>query len=253
MGAIFKREFKAYFTTPIGYIVLTIFYFFLGFSFSDYYSGGSPDMAGIILNSIMLIVVIIALPVLTMRLMSEDRRQKVDQALLTAPVKIISIVLGKFFAAFAVFAIGFAPTVIFQVIFCTQVGVNIYSILAYLYALLGMLLLGGAVIAIGMFISSLTESTAISAILSLVINIVVLILPNLASLIPTPAGTTAFENFIAKVVQGLVSVLESLAFINRTSSFVDSVFSIADVTYFLSIIAIFIFLSVRSLEKRRWS
>ena len=61
MNAIFKREFKSYFTTPIGYIVLTIFYFFLGVSFSDYYGAGVPDMPGIILNSLMLIVIIIAL------------------------------------------------------------------------------------------------------------------------------------------------------------------------------------------------
>lgn len=253
MSAIFKREFKSYFTTPIGYIVLTIFYFFLGISFTDYYGGGVPDMSSILLNSLLMMVVIITLPVLTMRLMSEDRKQKVDQALLTAPVKLVSIVLGKFFAAFAVFAIGFAPTVIFEIVFCTKVGVNIYSIFSYVYSLLGVLLLGGAIITIGMFISSLTESTAISAILSLVINIVVLILPNLAGLIPTPTSTTAFGTFMANMVNGLISVLESLAFINRTVSFSDNIFSIADVAYFLSIIAVFIFLSVRSLEKRRWS
>ena len=100
MLAVFKREFKSYFSTPIGYIVLAAFYFFLGLYFFIIYSGGMPkvEMAIIAMST----VVIFTLPVLTMRLMSEDRRQKVDQALLTAPVKLSGVVLGKFFAAFAV-------------------------------------------------------------------------------------------------------------------------------------------------------
>ena len=100
MTAIFKREFKSYFSTPIGYIVLAAFYFFLGFFFSVIYGYGSPDVSMVI--TAMSSVVVFALPVLTMRIMSEDRRQKVDQALFTAPVSLTSIVFGKFFATFAV-------------------------------------------------------------------------------------------------------------------------------------------------------
>ena len=130
MSAVFKREFKAYFTTPIGFIVIAAFYFFLGLYFSMIYSYGSPDIATVIVA--MSTVIVFTMPVLTMRLMSEDRRQKVDQALLTAPVSLTSIVLGKFFAALAVFAIGFAPTVIFEIIVASYVSVNIMS---YIYAL----------------------------------------------------------------------------------------------------------------------
>ena len=110
MSAVFKREFRAYFSTPIGYIVVAAYWFFLGLYFSLIYSYGSPSVQTVIIA--MSTIVVFTVPILTMRLMSEDRRQKVDQALLTAPVRLSGIVLGKFFAAMAVFAIGFAPTVI---------------------------------------------------------------------------------------------------------------------------------------------
>ena len=86
MTAIFKREFKSYFSTPIGYIVLAAFYFFLGLYFMLTFSAGSPQIEAII--SEMLTVTIFIMPILTMRLMSEDRRNKTDQALLTAPVSL---------------------------------------------------------------------------------------------------------------------------------------------------------------------
>lgn len=233
MSAVFKREFKAYFQTPIGFIVLAAFYFFLGLYFTLLYSSGVPNMEIVVMA--MSIVAVFTLPILTMRLMSEDRRQKVDQVLITAPVKLTYIVLGKFLAAFSVFALCFAPTVIFEIIIASKISVNLFG---YLYALLGMLLLGGALISIGMFISCLTESPAISAILTLVINILVLYMSNFAGLVKS--------ELIAKI-------LERAAFITVAEGFSESVFSIADIVYFLSIIAAFIFLSVRSLEKRRWS
>lgn len=233
MSAIFKREFKSYFCTPLGYIVLAALYFFLGLYFSMIYSYGAPNLEVVIVS--MSTVIIFVMPVITMRLMSEDRRQKVDQALLTAPVSLTSIVLGKFFAALAVFALGFLPTVIFEIIILSYVSVNILS---YLYALLGILLLGSALIAIGMFISSTTESSVVSAILTLIINILVLYMSNFASM--------ASNEWIAKI-------FEKAAFVSVFESFAESIFSIPNIIYFLSITAAFLFLCVRSLEKRRWS
>lgn len=233
MSAIFKREFKAYFTTPIGYIVLAAFYFFLGWYFSMMYSSGAPQVEIVIMA--MSIVIVFTLPILTMRLMSEDRRQKVDQALITAPVKLTDIVLGKFFAALAVFAMGFLPTVIYEIIIATKISVNVLS---YIYALFGMLLLGATLIAIGMFISSLSESPVVSAILTLVINILVIYMSNFASMIN---------------VKWLSNIIEKAAFITVAENFGESIFKVVDIVYFLSIIAVFLFLSVRSLEKRRWS
>ena len=220
MSAIFKREFRSYFTTPVGFVVLAIYYFFLGLYFSMLYSYGSPDVPSVVMA--MSTVVMFTIPVLTMRLMSEDRRQKVDQALLTAPVRLSGIVFGKFFAALAVFAIGFAPSVIFEIIVACLVKVNV---LAYLYALFGILLLGG-------------ESSFIAAFLSLIVNILVLYMSSLASIVK---------------VSWIATLMQKAAFISVFESFGDEVFSVADVVYFVSIIAAFLFLSIRSLEKRRWA
>lgn len=249
MTAIFKREFKSYFTTPVGYIFLAAFYFFLGLYFYMIYSSGIPEIGATIISTYS--VAVFAMPVITMRMMSEDRRQKVDQVLITAPVKLSAIVLGKFFAAFSVFALAFAPTVIFEIIIASKVSVNI---LTYIYPLLGILLLGGALIAIGMFISSLTESPAISAILTLVINILVLYMSSFASMVKVPEGS---EGFFGKIWEAIVSFcasfLEKAGFISVVENFAENVFSIVDIVYFVSIVAVFVFLSIRSLEKRRWS
>ena len=128
MLAVFKREFKSYFTTPIGFVILAVFTFFEGMFFSAIYNQGAPEVESII--GAMSTIAIFATPFMTMRLFSEDRRQKVDQALLTAPVKVSAIVMGKFLAALALFALGFALTLVFQLVVTTLVTVNW---LIYLY------------------------------------------------------------------------------------------------------------------------
>ncbi len=249
MSAIFKREFKSYFSTPVGYITLAVFFFFLGYCFSIIYSYGSPEVSTVVMA--MSSIVIFIVPILTMRLMSEDRRQKVDQVLLTAPIKLSDIVFGKFFAALAVYAIGFVPSVIFQIIVAFYVEINILS---YLYALFGAMLLGGVLIAIGMFISSLTESPVIAGVLTLVINILTLYMSSFSQMISVPEGSTGFFSKIwGFIVGAFVSFLENTAFISVFEKFGENVFRISDIVYFLSIIVAFIFLSIRSLEKRRWA
>lgn len=233
MFAIYKRELKAYFQTPIGYIVVAAFFFFLGLFFSVIYSQGSPKIAYVV-TSISTIAVF-TIPILTMRLMSEDRRQKVDQALLTAPVSLTGIVLGKFFAALSVFSIGLVPTIAFEGIIMSYISVNI---LEYLYALLGVILLGAVLISIGMFISSLTESSVVSGILTLVINILITYM-------------SGFSSMVSK--QWLVKILDKLAIMTAFENFSTNYFSIENIIYFVSITAIFLFLSVRSLERRRWA
>ena len=237
MIAIFKREFKSYFLTPIGYIVLALFYAFLGFVFYNYYSAGSPDIVSVV--SAPSLIGIFFVPILTMRLICEDRRQKVDQALLTAPVKLISVVLGKFLAAFAVYALCFAPTVLFELIFATKVKMNSMS---YFYALLGALLLGAALISIGMFVSCLTESSAVAAILAIGVNLVAYLMPYFSELVKNQ-----------RYLGWLSKVFDKMAFMNAYESFNSNIFRVADILYFLSITVIFLFFCIRSLEKRRWS
>lgn len=233
MLAIFKREFKSYFTTPIGFVILAVFTFFEGLFFSAIYNQGSPEVQSII--GAMSTIAIFATPFMTMRLFSEDRRQKVDQALLTAPVKVSGIVLGKFLAALALFALGFALTLVFQLIITTYVTVNW---LIYLYALIGILLLGSVMISIGMYISSLTESPIISAALTIGIFMAIMFLGSYASTIN---------------IAWLQTATSAISFIDRFNNFTTGILDPTDIVYMLSITGLFIFLTVRSVEKRRWA
>ena len=233
MIAIFKREFKAYFLSPLGYAFLAIYLFFESMFFVELFSWGSPNNE-IIFPSLQLVVVLVT-PVITMRLLSEERRQKIDQALLTAPVTVAGIVLGKFLAAVAMFALALAPVVVFELITGMVASPNW---LIFANALLGTLLIGAALIAIGMFISALTESPVISCILTLIAFLLLLVPPSFAS----------FSG-----IEWIVNVANKIAFVNLTSSFTSAVFRIVDVIYLLSIIAVFVFVSVRAVERRRWA
>lgn len=250
MLAIFKREFKSFFTNPLGFIFLTVYYLFLGIFFVNYFSQGAPYVNYTVLD--MSTIVVFTIPVITMRTFSEERRQKIDQLLLTAPVKLSSIVMGKFFAAFAIFAIGFAPTAIFEIITATYV--EEISLFPYFYALLGMFLQGAALIAIGMFVSSLTESPIVATVSSLVTNIFLIFMGSLVSLITLPEkGSEFFAKLWYYIVKYFVMLLEKLDFISRIDSFAAQTLSIPDIIYFVTIIAAFLFLTNRALEKRRWS
>ncbi|MBQ8338778.1 MAG: ABC transporter permease [Oscillospiraceae bacterium] len=233
MTAVFKREFKSYFISPLGYVFLAIFLFFEGLFFSNLYAYGSPNNE-IIFPSLSMVVVLVT-PVITMRLLSEERRQKIDQALLTAPVTVAGIVLGKFLAAFAVYALAFAPVVVFELVVTL---ISTPNWLIFLNAWLGAMLIGAALIAIGMLISALTESPIISCILTLITFLLLMLLPSIAGLV----GVEWVNKAAAKI-----------AFVNLFTNFTSSIFSITDVVYLLSIIAVFVFLSTRAVERRRWA
>lgn len=254
MSAIFKREFKAYFLSPIGYIFLAIMYFFLGLMYRIIYSSGLADVAYV--TAQMSSYVMFIIPLITMRLLSEDRHSKVDQALLTAPVPLSGIIFGKFLAAFAVYAIGFAPTIIFEMI---SASVSTANLGAYLYMLLGMMLFGATLIALGLFISSLTESTSLAAIATLVVNLLIMILPAITSWMESSSSSVTgikikwISNAVTGLRSGLIFLLEKLTFSAPLDRFYQQLISLGDMVYFASFIAAFLFLSVRSLEKRRWA
>ena len=233
MSAIFKREFRAYFTAPLGFVFVAFVLFFEGLGFALTFTYSGTDLTSVF--GLLPMVLAIIVPVLTMRMLSEDRKLKVDQALITAPIKVSGIVMGKFLAAFTVYSLPLIPTLLFQVIIASKVATNW---LLYFNCLLGALLLGAALIAIGMFISSLTESTVISCILTLTIFLVLTLVNSLASL----AGA-----------QWVTTVASYFALFDKFASFSETIFHITDVIYMLSITAVFCFLSVRAVEKRRWS
>lgn len=236
MAAIFKREFKSYFTSPFGYAILAAFLFLFGIMFAILYAGGSAETTGIFNNIFVIIGVMVALiPVMTMRLMSEDKRLKTDQALLTAPVSVTGIVLGKFFAAFLVFAIGISITLVFQIIVACYVSVDW---MVYLGCVIGILLFGAALIAIDLFISSLTESQVVAFVCSFAVSLALLMLDFASYLIS--------NSFVSKLI-GWIS------FSGRYNAFTSGVFDYSNAVFFLSITAVFLFFSVRTLESKRWA
>ena len=233
MTAVFKRELKNYFSSPLGYVVLAALFFFSGIFFTLIYSAGYGDISYVF--SSMFTIIMFAVPILTMRLISEELKQKTDQALLTAPVSIIGIVTGKFLAALAIFALGFAPTLIYQIILTFQLSLNWRL---YFSTLLGVLLYGAALISIGLFISSLTESQVVSAVLGIVVSMLIALMDGFSSMIN--------NTFLS-------SVVEKLSFMGRFETFSAGILDFSNVIFFLSICAVFIFLTVRALEKKRWA
>ena len=251
MLAVFKREFKAYFANPLGFIILAVIFFFLGFGFFQIFSAGAPAVEYTVFFPAQIGILFFVVPVMTMRLFSDERRTKTDQVLFTAPVKLINIVLGKFLAAFALYAISFVPTIIFQIIVSSLVSVNIFY---YIYALIGIMLFGAALIAVGMFISALTESPIIAIIFTIIANLFIMFSGSFAGMITVPTTTNNFFEAVgAFVLKITVSFLNGMDFVNVLSSFSNQALAVKDIVFFISITAAFIFLTERSLEKRRWS
>jgi ABC-2 type transport system permease protein len=234
MKAIIKRELASYFTSPIGYIYLGVIYFLSGyFLFTIVLINNSNDISPVFQT--MLNIVMFCAPLLTMRLMSEDKRHKTDQALLTAPVSLTGIVFGKFLAAALMYLASISVLLVFALVLHIFSPVN-WAVITGNFA--GLLLLGLVFIAIGLFVSSLTENQAIAAIGSFVVMLGLFMLDAIPTLIPNPVVTALIRE---------VSVLRRYMPITR------GILGIADLVFFISVSGIFLFLTARVLEKRRWS
>ena len=236
MGAVFRREFKTYFTSPIGYFVLAMMFCFAGYFFYVANMALKSIDLTTVYSNLFSIVMLLVLPILTMRLMSDDKRQKTDQALLTAPVGLTGIVMGKFLAALLIFAIGISITVVFAIVIAFQVTPDWMVIIGNF---LGLLLLGGMVISIGLLISCLTESQFIAALGTFVVSFGLLMVDGLSTLFPSNGAVSAVVNFIS------VS--------QRYNDFTIGVINYDNVLFFLSMQALFLFLTVRVLDRKRWS
>lgn len=234
MSAIIKRELGSYFHSAIGYIVLAVFFFFSGMFFYFYcLFGNSASMAYVFSN--MLMIVLFLVPLITMKSFSEEKRQKTDQALLTAPVSLFEIVMGKFFGAFILYGICNAIFVLYAVIIAFYTTPDWAVILC---TLLGMLLMGGALIAIDLFLSAMTESQVIAAVLSIGAGLLIYMIDSLSSIVS---------------VDFFKQILDAISFNRNLSNFTYGVLNLANTVFFLSVIAVFLFLTVRVFEKRRWS
>ncbi len=236
MGAIYRREMGAFFSSSIAYVFLAVFYLCAGYFFyaSSLYAGVT-DMSGVF--SSLFLVIIILIPILTMRLFSEEKRQKTDQGLLTAPVSIWSIVAGKYFAALTLYTIGIAILLVYAVILSFFGAVTWGIVIANVIALF---LVGAAFIAVTLFISSLTENQVVAAVLGIIALFLLYMFDFLVK-------------YYVSDVPVVTPVLEALSFYTRYYDFTAGLFSIPSVLFFVSVAVVFNFFSVRVFEHRRWS
>ena len=234
MGAIFRREVLSYFTSPIGYIFLAVFYAASAVIFStNSLNTGTTSLDNFFAQ--LMIILIVLIPILTMRTMSEEKRNKTDQCLLTSPVSLMGIVAGKFLAAFLIYLMGVAITVVYAIVVSAFSSPDWNVIVGNI---LGLILLGAAFIAVGIFCSSFTENQVVAAVTSFITMVVLYLFTTIGNLIPV--------EFISKI-------FSKLSFWERYYKFTYGLFDLSNVLFFISVVVVFLFLTVRVWEKRRWS
>ena len=234
MGAILKRELGSFFSSATAYVVMAVFFFFSGLFFNAYvFASNSTSLTYVFSNMFYIIMFII--PIITMKSFAEEKKQKYDQALLTSPCSLTEIVLGKFLGAFIMYALCCAIFLVYAVVISFFAAPQ-WSVI--LCTFLGTLLLGGSLIAINVFISVLTESQVVAAVLGMGIGLMISMMSYFVSLVS---------------IDWIKTVLEKISFMSYYENFTYGILSITDVVFFLSVIAVFLFFTVRALEKRRWS
>ncbi|MDD4850194.1 MAG: ABC transporter permease [Gemmiger sp.] len=287
MCAIFKRETKGYFTSMIGYVLVGAMLGFIGLYFAaNNLIYGSPDFATTLNSTV--IVLLFVLPALTMRSFADERRNKTDQLLLTSPVSIPGIVLGKYFAQLVVFCVPVAVACLMPLLLNSFGNVSLVS--AY-SAILAYLLLGGACIAVGTYISALTENQILAYLGTFGLLLVSFLMQGIKSLFTT-GNTLALIVFgillaVVAVIVGLAcksltvgcgvfcggavvlvlvfqlraawlltafnAILGGLSLFVPFQNFIGGMFDVTGILYYLSVIALFLFLTGQALEKRRWN
>jgi len=237
MYAIFKRDFGAYFTSAIGYIYLSAYilvlnlFFFLGNAL-----GSSSSVSG--LFNFMLLIMMFLTPILTMRVFSEEYKQKTDQLLLTTPVKPSAIVMGKFLSSLAVFGCLLALTLLWPIVISIFGENNLDEVVGNY---IGMICIGAAYISMGIFISSTTENQVIAAVGALCLFVALYILEIVALMFYNSGLLPVF----------VTRILLFISIFGRYEDITRGLLSLDTIVFFLSVCAVFLFLTVRVLEKRR--
>lgn len=236
MAAIYKRELKSYLHSVIGWLFMAVTLFFAGIYVTGYnLTFGEPSLAFAV--SSILFLYLLTAPVLTMRLLAEERRQKTDQLILTAPVSVGKIVMGKYLAAATILAVPTTVLCLYPLLL-SQFG-EVPMLESYT-AILAYFLFGLACLAIGMFVSSVTESQVIAAVLGIALLFVGYMMGSLCS-------------FISQTGNVLTAILSSFDLGGRLNGFMSGTLDLTAVVYFITIIGLFLFLTCQSIQKRRWT
>ena len=287
MLAIYKRELKSYLTSMVGYLFMFFVLLIAGIYFSAYQLTAAYPKFEYTLNA-MTFVFLIAVPILTMRVLAEERKQKTDQLLLTSPVSVFGIVMGKYLALVTIYAIPVAVLATYPLLMSKFGTVAFGS--AYT-ALLGFFLLGCSNIAIGVFFSAITESQVIAAVLTFVFLFAFYMMNGISSFFSQTAMSTcvtfglliiALSLMIYSMIKnavisgiicvageavlviiyvvkssvfegGIQKVMEVFNLSSHFENFTNSIFDVTGVLYFVSVITICIFLTMQTILKRRWN
>ena len=287
MMAVYLKELRSYFTGILGWLFAAFLTLFAGIYTMVYaLTNGSPDFE-LVISSITFIYMI-GVPILTMRSVAEEKHSRTDQLLYALPVKLSHIVMGKYLALCTVLllpvcVIGLYPLIIMQ--FGALNLKLIYTTLAAFF------LLGAALMSVGLFISSLTESQVAAAVLTLVAMLILYFISSLATFVPNEGRASLIALCAVVVVFALIllaltrnslvallvaaagvgglcaaymaspdgftglfaKIMGQLSLFDRFDVFANGILDLTGVVYFLSVSGVFLFLTVQSLEKRRWS
>lgn len=288
MKAIFKKELRSFFLSMTGYALIAFLITFVGIYFMIYNIGYGYPYFAYTLSGVMLILLVLV-PVITMRSFAEEKKNRADQLLFTSPIKIRDIVLGKYAAMVSVF---FVPNVVFCLFPLIIKTMGNSSLLSDYVSLMEFFLMGCAFIAIGMFFSSVTESPMIAAVITFAVTLILYIWDTLIGYLPSSAfanlavlivivicGALLLHHVnknkylsiglaaVATVALTVVYIVDSSLFENRLNLILskldvvaafnnaafNSLFDLPGTIVNLTIIGVFIFLTVQSIEKRRWS
>ena len=256
MTAIYKKELSSYFTNPLGYVFVSVYLIASALIFS-YTTFKAKSYSTSAYFTFMIIAFIILIPLLTMRLFSDERRMKTEQMILTAPVTITGMVFGKFLAAFTVFLgslavslINFIPLYAIAIkeragdsYTVTHIGPVTGQIVG---SFIGLILIGAAFIAIGMFVSAFFEDQLAAAMTSIGV-ILFMVIVGFVNNMTDSAGNSIISSYPVRFVLDWISVS------SRFANFGFGIFDFAAALYYFSIAGVFIFLTVRVYDRRRWS
>lgn len=287
MKAIYKRELKSYLTSMIGYLFIFFILILAGVYFSAYQLSAAYPKFEYTLSA-MTFVFLVGVPILTMRVLAEERKQKTDQLLLTSPVSVGSIVMGKYLALVTIFAIPVALLCTYPLIiskFGTASFASAYT------AIFGFFLLGCSNLAVGVFVSAITESQVIAAVLTFVLLFAFYMMNGISSFFSQTSMSTCvafglvilavamilytmIKNLLISLIFGIIGeaaliiiyavhssafeggiqkVLEIFNLSGHFENFCNGIFDLTGVVYFLSVIAVCLFLTMQSITKRRWN
>lgn len=285
MSAIYRKEMKIYLSGSFGYAMMAILLFFMGvftvfFNLMSGYADFSYPLTA------MHWVLLITIPLLTMRSIAEERHSRTDQLLYSLPIRLREVVLGKFFAMLTLFLLPTLVSALYPLLLASFGGV---SLAAAYTALFGYILLGAALIAVCTFVSSLVENQILAAVLSIAAALAFYLLDSFSALFPTSALGSFIVCVIAALLAGVLiwrttknlnlglaaavvlilptsviyiinaelfaslvpNFVNALALFSRFGEFSYGHFSIPATVFYLTFIAFFLFLTVRSMERRR--